>query len=92
MNTTMKRLCVGSATVLVAAVLTSGCRTESTVNTKIGAVTGALLGAGAGAIIGNQSGRTLEGAAIGGAAGAVLGGVTGSAIDEKQDRNRDKYR
>ena len=79
--------------------LASGCTsTDSTVNTKAGAVIGALVGAGAGAIIGNQvgSGNPATGAAIGAAAGGLLGGVTGSAIDEKKSQpaapREDRYR
>jgi len=76
----------GTALALTGVLLASaGCgSTDSSVNTKQGAVGGAALGAIAGGIIGHQSGRGLEGAAIGAAAGGAGGALLGSAKDEKQ--------
>ena len=76
-----RTVATGGALVLV--MILSGC-TESTVNTKRGAVGGAAAGAVVGGVIGHQKGRGLEGAAIGAAAGGAGGAVLGSAQDEKQ--------
>jgi len=67
----------------VAAVLSSGCQTESQTGTLVGTGVGAGLGAAIGSAIGGE-----KGALIGAGAGAVVGGVSGYAIGKSAEEDR----
>lgn len=69
-----------SATVLLGAVVLSGCAGMS--QKERGAVIGATAGAAVGGVIGNQTGSTARGAII----GAVVGGAAGAVIGHQMDQ------
>ncbi len=71
-----------SPLLLLPAVFTAGCAS----NTETGALTGAGLGGLGGALIGSAAHAPLAGAAIGAAAGALTGAAIGNSEDKREAR------
>jgi osmotically inducible lipoprotein OsmB len=67
-----------TATVVIAALLLSGCAYSSRLERNV--ATGALIGGGTGVAIGGLARGTLGGAFAGGVIGAVAGGLIGAAV------------
>ncbi|HEY7551532.1 MAG TPA: glycine zipper domain-containing protein [Hyphomicrobiaceae bacterium] len=68
------------ATVVLAALLASGCAYSSRLERNMS--TGALFGAGTGAAIGGLTRGTVGGAVAGGVIGAAAGALIGAAVTE----------
>lgn len=78
-----QRRLIGTATLLMAALLTAGCETMS--ESEKGTARGATIGAVAGAVLGSATGgKAGQGAVIGGAIGAVAGNLWSKHLEDKR--------
>ena len=75
----MRRIHRTTAVVLTAAILSTGCAS----NTQSGGLIGAGAGAAIGGLIGANNGGTAEGAIIGAAIGGAAGALIGREMDQK---------
>lgn len=75
----MRRIHRTTAVVLAAAILSTGCAS----NTRTGGLIGAGTGAAIGGLIGANNGGTAEGAIIGAAIGGAAGALIGREMDQK---------
>ena len=75
----MRRIHRTTAVVLAAAILSTGCAS----NTQSGGLIGAGAGAAIGGLIGANNGGTAEGAIIGAAIGGAAGALIGREMDQK---------
>jgi hypothetical protein len=80
----MRSLCL-PALVLVMALTTVSCATQSGYNTQ----RGAALGAVGGALVGQAIGRNTSGTLIGAAVGTLVGAIAGNAVDQDQAFRRE---